>query len=62
LDIIARRKIIRLLVKEILVGADNIIIRHSIPLANSLPHPPDSTLPGLPGRSFSDSVRGVPGG
>ena len=62
LDIIARRKIIRLLVKEILVGADNIIIRHSIPLANSSPHPPDSTLPGLPGGGFSDCVRGVPGG
>ncbi len=31
LDIIARRKILQLVVKEILVGPDNLIIRHSIP-------------------------------
>jgi hypothetical protein len=62
MDIIARRKIIRLLVKEILVGADTITIRHSIPLGNSSPHPPDSTPPALPGRGFSDCVRGVPVG
>lgn len=62
LDITARRKIIRLLVKEILVGADTIIIRHSIPLANSSPHSADSTPPGLPDRGFSDCVRGVPVG
>jgi site-specific DNA recombinase len=34
LDLIGRRKIIRLLVKEILVGTDTITIRHSIPLGN----------------------------
>jgi site-specific DNA recombinase len=39
LDLIGRRKIIRLLVKEILVGTDTITIRHSIPLAYS-PHQP----------------------
>jgi site-specific DNA recombinase len=39
LDLIGRRKIIRLLVKETLVGTDTITIRHSIPLANS-PHQP----------------------
>ena len=39
LDVIGRRKIIRLLVKEILVGTDTITIRHSIPLANSKPQP-----------------------
>lgn len=31
LDIIARRKILQLVVKEILVGLDNLTIRHSIP-------------------------------
>jgi len=31
LDIIARRKILQLVVKEILVGPDNLTIRHSIP-------------------------------
>lgn len=31
LDIIARRKILQLVVKEILVGQDNLTIRHSIP-------------------------------
>jgi site-specific DNA recombinase len=43
LDLTARRKIIRLLVKEILVGTDTITIRHSIPLANGPSPPPDST-------------------
>ncbi len=37
-----RQKIVRLLVKEILVGTDTIVIRHSIPLK------PDSTGPGSP--------------
>jgi site-specific DNA recombinase len=41
LDVIGRRKIIRLLVKEILVGTDTITIRHSIPLASSNPRPTD---------------------
>ncbi len=31
LDIVARRKILQLVVKEILVGPDNLIIKHSIP-------------------------------
>ena len=45
LDLIGRRKIIRLLVKEILVGTDTITIRHSIPLTNPKPQPtgPDSS-------------------
>jgi site-specific DNA recombinase len=43
LDLIERRKIIRLLVKEILLGTDNITIRHSIPLTNPKPHPTDPT-------------------
>ena len=35
LNIIDKRKILKLLVKEILVGEDNIIIKHSIPLKGS---------------------------
>jgi site-specific DNA recombinase len=45
LDLIARRRIIRLLVKEILVGTDTITIRHSIPLAHSKPQPTDPRPP-----------------
>src|SRR5262249_49436389 len=37
LDLTGRRKIIRLLAKEILVGTDNITIRHSIPLTDPKP-------------------------
>jgi site-specific DNA recombinase len=44
-DLIGRRKIIRLLVKEILVGTDTITIRHSIPLGNSTPQPTAPTPP-----------------
>ena len=45
LDFVGRRKIIRLLAKEILVGRDTITIRHSIHSANS---PPPPTDPGRP--------------
>jgi site-specific DNA recombinase len=45
LDLIGRRKIIRLLVKEILVGTDTITIRHSIPLTNSHPQSTTETPP-----------------
>jgi len=49
LDLVGRRKIIRLLVKEIFVGTDTITIRHSIPLANSKPQPTDPRpLPAAP--------------
>ena len=49
LDLLGRRKIIRLLVKEIFVGTDTITIRHSIPLANSKPQPTDPRpLPAAP--------------
>ena len=37
LDVLDRQKIVRLLVKEVLVGDDQIVIRHSIPLANRSP-------------------------
>src|SRR5215469_12007078 len=45
LDFDGRRKIIRLLAKEILVGRDIITIRHSIPPANSPPKPTDPSQP-----------------
>ena len=37
LDVLERQRIVRLLVKEILVGDDAIIIRHSIPITSSGP-------------------------
>ena len=40
LDVIERQRIVRLIVKEILIGDDSIIIRHCIPVG--LPNPPDS--------------------
>jgi site-specific DNA recombinase len=39
LDVAARQQILRLLVKEILVGADMITLRHSIPIPQSGPEP-----------------------
>jgi len=42
LDVVERQRIVRLLVKEILVGDEAITIRHSIPVANN---PPDSQEP-----------------
>ena len=42
LDVSERQRIMRLLVKEVLVGDDKIIIRHCIPLPNrSGDRPPD---------------------
>jgi site-specific DNA recombinase len=37
LDVVERQKILRLLVKEVLVGKDTITIRHSIPMPRSSP-------------------------
>ena len=45
LDISERQRVIRLLVKEILVGDDKIIIRHSIPLRNGNDSPPTQSAP-----------------
>jgi site-specific DNA recombinase len=56
LDVIGRRKIIRLLVKEILVGTDTITVRHSIPLASSTPRPTDPVPP--PARPPQPSASG----
>jgi site-specific DNA recombinase len=45
LDIMERQRIVRLVVKEVLIGDDNIIIRHSIPIAST---PPPSGGPPAP--------------
>ena len=54
LDVTERQRILRLLVKEILVGEDAIIIRHSIPVTSP---PPDEKSPksSKSDRSKSDS-------
>ena len=54
LDIIERQRIVRLVVKDILIGDDRIVIRHCIPVG--LAPPPDSGPP-TPGKS-----QGMPGG
>ena len=48
LDVSKRQRILRLLVKDILVGDDKIVIRHSIPLPTnpSGGHPPKTNSPG----------------
>jgi len=38
LDILERQRIVRLVVKEVLVGDDGIVIRHSIPVTSEPPH------------------------
>ena len=48
LDIAERQKVLRLLVKEILVGRETITIRHSIRMPNSAPDPS-----GAPGPSHA---------
>ena len=48
LDIIERQRIVRLVVKDILIGDDRIVIRHCIPVAPTSP-PPGSCAP-TPGR------------
>jgi len=50
LDVLERQKILRLLVKEIMVGKDSIAIRHSIPIPQSSPDGgiPPGTQPSAP--------------
>ena len=45
LDIAARQQILRLVVKEVLVGIDTITLRHSIPIPQSGPGPEGSPVP-----------------
>jgi site-specific DNA recombinase len=47
LDVMERQRIVRLVVKEILIGDDSIVIRHSIPIASI---PPTSGGPPTPSR------------
>ena len=43
MDIEERQRIVRLLVKEVIVGADSITIRHSLPMALQPVNPPEPT-------------------
>jgi site-specific DNA recombinase len=57
LDVLERQRIVRLVVKEVLIGEDTIVIRHSIPVASTLPTsggPPAPRRPdgGPPGQSY----------
>ena len=45
LDIAARQQILRLVVKEVLVGVDTITLRHSIPIPQSGPGPDGPPVP-----------------
>src|SRR5271166_4420636 len=45
LDIQERQRIVRLLVKEVLIGEENIVIRHSIPLSSTPPTASDPQSP-----------------
>jgi site-specific DNA recombinase len=49
LDVIERQRIVRLVVKDVLVGDDTIVIRHCIPIAA----PPPDRAPPAPGRPES---------
>src|SRR5439155_24785541 len=51
LDILERQRIVRLVVKEVLVGDDTIVIRHSIPVPSG---PPGGSSP--PPSGGSDDV------
>jgi len=54
LDVIERQRIVRLIVKEVLIGDDTIVIRHCIPVAP--PPPPQSSQPGSDRQGESPST------
>jgi site-specific DNA recombinase len=53
LDILERQRLVRLLIKEVLVGDDTIVIRHCIPVPTT---PPDGSGPPPPIRSDEPGV------
>ena len=56
LDVTERQRIVRLVVKEVLVGDDNIVIRHCIPAMSPLPPDIGPTAPSQPkGRTDNQS-------
>jgi len=57
LDVVARQQILRLVVKEVLVGTDRITIRHSIPIPQSGPR---SSGPSIP-PAGATGLKSVPG-
>jgi site-specific DNA recombinase len=48
LDVIERQRIVRLVVKEVLIGDDTIIIRHCIPIASTPPASGGQPAPSRP--------------
>ena len=52
LDIVERQRIVRLVVKDILIGDDAIVIRHCIPIGSA---PPPQSGPATPGRAHDTS-------
>lgn len=58
LDVLERQRIVRLVVKEILVGEDTIVIRHCIPIASLPPGPPGGH--GRTGQAKSPVEEGSP--
>ena len=52
LDVVERQRIVRLVVKDILIGDDTIVIRHCIPLGLA---PPPESGPATPGRPHGTS-------
>jgi hypothetical protein len=65
LDVTEHQRIVRLVVKEILIGDDNIVIRHGIPIASMPPSgggpPARSRSDGTPSAQSYLYVRGVIG-
>ncbi len=56
LDVAERQRIVRLVVKDVLVGDDNIVIRHCIPAMSTLPPDNGPPAPIQPkGRTDSES-------
>ena len=54
LDITERQRIVRLVVKEVLIGDDNIVIRHSIPIALTPPASGGPPAPSWPAGAPTD--------
>ena len=52
LDVLERQRIVRLVVKDILIGDDTIVIRHCIPIGSA---PPPLSGPAAPGRTPATS-------
>jgi site-specific DNA recombinase len=58
LDVMERQRIVRLVVKEVLIGDDNIVIRHTIPIASTPPASgaPPTGAPAAPSRPHGNAT------